>query len=387
MRVSSVVVVGAAISGMKVYVLERVSKVLGVNRFMIARMASSGRMTEEQWERMNRRNPQLGWHDVDWLVRQCTSCDEVGAQTQRRIDLKREGQEMIGVPLAGVTANMGKIEDKTMEEGRFLLPHEVAHPMLVCVIGMDIRQKFFPLSEPLGKTLKVRGVDLRIVGVEARRGSMLGQSLDNQMYIPVTTFERLFGRAQSLQISEHGLIEWEDDERGRDPVGPSEPFRGHSEQLRPMLREVRPARQGIHERGRLHFRRDLHEHVSKKGLDEGEVAPGEECRVPLDVPLRLVRLKRHLAVRVVVKRSDSAEKERGLRLGPPRRSSARRSPFPIRRGPFFITPQCPPNAREISCEALSLAPVSSALIVGRPQRSSPDLGCVATARRAVSIRC
>src|SRR6185436_20060659 len=125
---------------------------------------------------------------------------EVGAQATGRVDLKLQGVEMLGVQVAGVTANMGKIEDKTVEEGRFLLPHEVTHPARVCVIGMDIRQRFFNERDPLGKTLKVRGVEMRIVGVEARRGSMLGQSLDNQMYIPITTFQHLFGRNQSLQI-------------------------------------------------------------------------------------------------------------------------------------------------------------------------------------------
>ncbi|HEX6738575.1 MAG TPA: ABC transporter permease, partial [Vicinamibacteria bacterium] len=49
--VASVVVVGACISGMNTYVLERVSKVLGANHFMIARMASSGRLSDEEWAR------------------------------------------------------------------------------------------------------------------------------------------------------------------------------------------------------------------------------------------------------------------------------------------------------------------------------------------------
>src|SRR5262245_14756481 len=201
--VASVVVVGASISGLNSYVIERVSKVLGVNHFMIARMAGNGRITDEQWERMNRRNKRLDWLDVGWMELRCGSCDEVGAQLQRRVDLKHEGQELLGTGLSGVTANMGAIEDKTIGEGRFLLPHEVEHPANVCVIGMDVRDKFFTGLEAVGKSLKVRGIDLKIVGVEARRGSMFGESLDNQMYIPITTFQRMFGRQASLQI--HGL--------------------------------------------------------------------------------------------------------------------------------------------------------------------------------------
>ena len=60
--VASVVTVGASISGLNTYVVEKISKVLGSNHFMIARMAFSGDMSDEEFERRNRRNKttQLG---------------------------------------------------------------------------------------------------------------------------------------------------------------------------------------------------------------------------------------------------------------------------------------------------------------------------------------
>src|SRR5215467_4870954 len=66
--VASVVVVGASISGLNSYVLEKVSKVLGVNHFMIARMAHTGRITDEEWQKMDKRNKRLDWDDLDWLI-------------------------------------------------------------------------------------------------------------------------------------------------------------------------------------------------------------------------------------------------------------------------------------------------------------------------------
>ena len=203
--VASVVVVGASISGLNSYVVTQVSKVLGVNHFMIARMAHVGSRTEEEWEAMNRRNKRLEWEDYDWLRQQCTSCKEVGAQLETRIDLKHEGQELYSTEVAGVTANMGEIEDKTIVEGRFILSHEVDNSSYVCVIGWELREKFYDGVDPVGKYLKVQGVPFKIVGVEEKRGSMFGQSLDNHAYIPVTTFGKLFGRRQSLQL--HGKAE------------------------------------------------------------------------------------------------------------------------------------------------------------------------------------
>src|SRR6516225_5513169 len=70
--VASVVVVGAAISGLGTYVLDRVTKVLGANHFMIARMANVGPLSEEEWELRNRRNKRLTWDDFEWVLENCT---------------------------------------------------------------------------------------------------------------------------------------------------------------------------------------------------------------------------------------------------------------------------------------------------------------------------
>ncbi|MEK6301118.1 MAG: ABC transporter permease [Acidobacteriota bacterium] len=200
--VASVVVVGASIDGLNAYVTERVSKLLGVNHFMISRIAHVGNMTEDEWEKMNKRNKRLEWDDLDWLINKCVSCKAVGAEADARVDLKHEGQDLFGTQIAGVTANMGEIENKTIAEGRFLAPHEVERAAMVCVIGADIRDKFFAGLDPIGRTLKIRNLPMTIVGVEEKRGSMFGQSLDNHAYIPLTTWGRMFGRRQSLQL--HG---------------------------------------------------------------------------------------------------------------------------------------------------------------------------------------
>jgi putative ABC transport system permease protein len=200
--VASVVVVGASIDGLNSYVIDRVSKILGANHFMIARIAAVGNLSEEEWEEMNRRNKPLDWDDLEWIQNQCSKCIEVGATANWSLDFKHDGQELFGTRVTGVTANMVEIEDKTIAEGRFILTHEVQGVKPVVVIGMDLREKFFPGADPIGRTLKVRDIPMEIIGVEEKRGSMFGQSLDNHVYIPLTTFRKMFGRRQSLQL--HG---------------------------------------------------------------------------------------------------------------------------------------------------------------------------------------
>jgi len=199
--VASVTTVGASISGLNTYVVDKVGKILGDNHFMIARMAFSGRMSDDEFERRNRRNKRLNWDDYEWVRDHCSSCAEVGAATGSGTDLKQDGIEFPGAQVFGATANMVDIEDKTIEDGRFISNDEVQRSAFVVVLGGDIKDKFFPNGDPIGKTLKVRGIPMRVVGVEEKRGAFFGDSTDRHIYIPVTTHLQIFGR-NGLQI--HG---------------------------------------------------------------------------------------------------------------------------------------------------------------------------------------
>jgi len=199
--VSSVVTVGASISGLNTYIVEKISKVLGNNHFMIARMAFSGHMDDDEFERRNRRNKRITWDDYEWVRDHCLSCSEVGAEAGNGVDLRQDGIEFPGAIVFGATANMVDIEDKTIETGRFISNDEVQRSAMVVVLGSEIKDKFFPNTDPMGKTLKIRGLPMRVVGVEEKRGSFFGDSFDRHVYIPVTTHLQIFGR-NGLQI--HG---------------------------------------------------------------------------------------------------------------------------------------------------------------------------------------
>ncbi|PYS71099.1 MAG: hypothetical protein DMF73_11405 [Acidobacteria bacterium] len=199
--VAAVVVVGASVSGLNTYVTDKVAKLLGANHFMIARMAFQGRMSDDDYERRNRRNKRLNWDDYEWVRDHCTSCSEVGVEVGTQTDLKQDAIEFPGAIVFGVTSNMSEIEDKTIVDGRFISTDEVQRSALVCVLGSDIKDKFFPNIDPIGQNLKVRGMPMRVVGVEDKRGAFFGDSLDRHIYIPATTHLQIFGR-NGLQI--HG---------------------------------------------------------------------------------------------------------------------------------------------------------------------------------------
>lgn len=223
--VAAVVVVGASIAGLKTYVVDKASKILGSNHFMMTRMASMGRMSDEEFERKNRRNKDINWEEYEYVKANCQLCTEVGAQINSGADLSLEGVEMPSVRVMGVTANMAEIEDKTLVDGRFMTDEESTRMTNVCVIGWDVKEKFFPSGSAIGKTLKVRGVPLRVIGVEQARGSFFGDSQDRHLYIPITLAGQMFSRTGGIQLHGKTLS--------------SENFKASIEEARLLLRNKR----------------------------------------------------------------------------------------------------------------------------------------------------
>jgi len=200
--VAAVVVVGASISGLKTYVIDQVSKVLGANHFMMTRMASMGRMSDEEFERKNRLNKDVIWEEYLYVKENCKLCSHVGAQINANADLDERGIELPATRILGVTDNFVEMEDKTIAEGRFFSGEEVSRTAKVCIIGNDVKEKFFPTGTALGQTIKVRGVPLTIIGIEEKRGSFFGDSQDRHLYIPITLHNQIFARTGGIQL--HG---------------------------------------------------------------------------------------------------------------------------------------------------------------------------------------
>jgi putative ABC transport system permease protein len=198
--VASVVLVGASISGFNTYILRNITKQLGANTFIVQKIAHVGHMTDEEWDKMWKRNKPMKWSEIRWVQGQCKGCETVGAMQGNSADLKYNGEELFGTRILGVTSEIAEVRRMTLAEGRFFIPYEVAHAMPLCVIGTDVQDKFFPNSDPIGKTFKVQDIPVTVIGVEEKLGSMFGQSMDNNVYLPITLHERMFGRSEWIRI-------------------------------------------------------------------------------------------------------------------------------------------------------------------------------------------
>ena len=68
----------------------------------------------------------------------------------------------------------------------------------MAVIGWQTADRLFGDDvDPLEKIIQIEGVHFRVVGVSAKRGSVLGQSQDEFAVIPLGQFQMLFGSRRS----------------------------------------------------------------------------------------------------------------------------------------------------------------------------------------------
>lgn len=198
--VASVVVVAAGLSGTEAFVLESVSKALGSNSFVLAKIARLGNVSDEEFQRMVKRNRDLKLHDLDFLRTYCSHCDQITAELSSVHTTYAGAREQQGTTVRGATANMIFLRNFDIEAGRFFSNQEERAARYVCVVGRELKTELFPTVDPVGKFVKINGQPLKVVGVMEELGSNFGQSQDNVLYLPITAYQKIFGARRSILI-------------------------------------------------------------------------------------------------------------------------------------------------------------------------------------------
>ena len=111
--------------------------------------------------------------------------------------IRQSGQVQSGsqnwtTTVQGVSANYPPTTNWQIAAGRAITSEDEADAALVVVLGQTVyRQLFSPYENPLGATVQVKGVPLRVIGVLASKGqSTFGQDQDDLVMVPFTTAER-----------------------------------------------------------------------------------------------------------------------------------------------------------------------------------------------------
>ncbi len=203
--VAFLVAVTAIIQGMNAFVKENIADaMIGANTFQVRRTPINvGRISDDEISRINRR-PKITPRDADAVMAAIPEAEAVSFQSgwpTPRVDLVWRNQRIADVILFGVTEQFQLVQDYRVEAGRPLSDVDVAQRRPVIVVGHDVAEALFPGVTAVGRTVRVMGEQFEIVGVNAGKGRVLGQSFDTYALMPTTRFEMLYGRRSTTVVS------------------------------------------------------------------------------------------------------------------------------------------------------------------------------------------
>ncbi|MEC9092699.1 MAG: ABC transporter permease [Planctomycetota bacterium] len=93
---------------------------------------------------------------------------------------------------------------QVLEPGRFFNESDISSRSKVCVIGQTVRKKIFQTRNPLGKSIRIRNVPFRVVGVLKGKGTdLVGRDQDNIVLMPYSTVRK---RLQGSSFNNVDLI-------------------------------------------------------------------------------------------------------------------------------------------------------------------------------------
>jgi len=180
----SIVAIFSAIDAINETVMNSMNK-FGQNTLYITKFNFMGQSNVPRWKRKNFPFPTI---DEYKFLQKNLSPDEVKAVTFRifmpATTLTVPGGETVnGAEMIADGAEFPNIQELDFEAGRFFNKQEEAHAAPVIVLGADIKEALFGKQNAIGKTVRLYGKKLKVIGVLKKEGEGTGPSNDGRAYI------------------------------------------------------------------------------------------------------------------------------------------------------------------------------------------------------------
>jgi putative ABC transport system permease protein len=195
--VAAVISMLAIGKGAKQEILEQI-KMVGVNNIVITPVVTddsgSGESTEDESKKQKKKySPGLTLKDAEAIRRAIPSVEKVSPEISLNSFVMLGGRRS-PAKIVGVSGDYFGIYNLPLLEGSFFNAYQEEHGVPVCIIGYNIRSKFFSHADPRGKYIKCGNVWLKVIGVLQRtdvnvsRFENTGVNVYNDnIYIPVKT--------------------------------------------------------------------------------------------------------------------------------------------------------------------------------------------------------
>jgi putative ABC transport system permease protein len=189
--VAAVIAVVTFVNGINSYVAERIFN-LGADVFIVFKVSPAVTNVEHFIEGQKRKD--LTMDDYRAVREGCRLCAYVGAYARNNSGHVKYGEQALSDTIVqGMTPAVAITQDTDIDSGRMINDSDLENHSPVVVVGTDIVDNLMPGVDPIGKEIRVDGWIYRIIGVGKKKGSTLGQSLDNWVFMPLSSWFKQFG--------------------------------------------------------------------------------------------------------------------------------------------------------------------------------------------------
>lgn len=124
--------------------------------------------------------------------------------------VKYENISVENIVIAAADYDYDKVNDFEVEQGRYFSQMESGIGRNVVIIGADLTDNLFGQEYPIGKTIKVLGRKVKVIGALKRQGqNLFGRSFDNAVIIPIN-YVNTFMNVQDPSVNPAILIKGEE---------------------------------------------------------------------------------------------------------------------------------------------------------------------------------
>ena len=174
---------------------------MGTEGFRVQRAGFGGDLDAKKILEAQRKNPPLTPEEYQFVQSNATLVRESSPSGQRGVRVAYQGDLLDGVTMLAFNSSGASLTNTQIDTGRMFSITEDNRHMEVAVIGADLKTRFFPSSDPLGKTVYIDGRPFQVVGVAQPKGSTLGSSQDGFVSIPIQTYYKIYGTRGGIQYN------------------------------------------------------------------------------------------------------------------------------------------------------------------------------------------
>ena len=140
------------------------------------------------------------YDDLKYIEENCKRCTGIGGQQATVGKVVRGTQSITDATIRGYTWQMPSLQNLDIAQGRDFTDADQEHGSHVAIIGTDVQENLFPGVDPIGQELRADGTPYTVIGVAEKQGSTFGQSQDNFIGVPLTSYMKDYGTQKTVTI-------------------------------------------------------------------------------------------------------------------------------------------------------------------------------------------